>query len=157
MQSSTHAPILKGARGKLLTILPFSYYLLICYYELRCFEVDKMATNTKISDKPPIAPKSQALKLLAEEKRKRRPLQFRYVHSMRMRFEKISNSTGNVNFVSYIILAKVSEASFFCLFIPTRFAHGFTLRDFLRLSHGQKSLQSLIFQHCERSEQLSFT
>ena len=75
--------------------------------------MDKMATNTKISDKPPIAPKSQALKLLAEEKRKRRPLQLRYVHSMRMRFEKISNSTGNVNYVSYIILAKVSEASFF--------------------------------------------
>ena len=87
--------------------------------------MDKMATNTKISDKPPIAPKSQALKLLAEEKRKRRPLQLRYVHSMRMRFEKISNSTGNVNYVSYIILAKVSEASFLCLVIPTRFAHGF--------------------------------
>ena len=66
--------------------------------------MDKMATNTKISDKPPIAPKSQALKLLAEEKRKmRRPLQKRYVNSMKLRFEGISKSTGNVNYVSCTI------------------------------------------------------
>ena len=63
-----------------------------------------MATNTKISDKPPIAPKSQALKLLAEEKRKMRPLQKRYVNSMKLRFEGISKSTGNVNYVSETIL-----------------------------------------------------
>ena len=68
-----------------------------------------MATNTKISDKPPIAPKSQALKLLAEEKRKMRPLQKRYVNSMKLRFEGISKSTGNVNYVSYTILTQLRD------------------------------------------------
>ena len=71
-----------------------------------------MATNTKISDKPPIAPKSQALKLLAEEKRKMRPLQKRYVNSMKLRFEGISKSTGNVNYVSSTILTVLINAQF---------------------------------------------
>ena len=64
-----------------------------------------MATNTteKIRDKPPIAPKSENVKRVALEKRRtiHKPLQARYVQTIRMRFENASNSTGNVNYVSH--------------------------------------------------------
>ena len=52
------------------------------------------------AQKPPIAPKSDAVKLLAEKRKAQRPLQRKYVQQMKHRFECFSHSTGNVNYVS---------------------------------------------------------
>ena len=56
------------------------------------------------AQKPPIAPKSEAVRQLARKRLTNAQLKIKYVHQMKLRFEGFSHSTGNVNHVSLNLL-----------------------------------------------------